>query len=184
MLTRVGKRLNIAGQRVVAAGTRRVGVLVTNIDNPFFSRLLNAIELSGRRRGVEIISAGSNYDLAHEERQLQMLSGSGADAFLVCPAHDVKSGAVLRRLNQPFVLIGRRVRELDADVIMVNDFEAGRMAARHLWEQHCRSFAYVGISNFPTIWRFGGFSMSCTNAESRFRRRTSCCRRERRRLGC
>lgn len=39
------------------------------------------VELAGRRRGIEIISAGSNYDPDHEARQLEMLAGSGADAF-------------------------------------------------------------------------------------------------------
>lgn len=158
LLSRSGKRLNIAARQFTPSGPRRAGGLVTNIDNPFFSRLLNAVELAGRRRGIEIISAGSNYDPDHEARQLEMLAGSGADGFLICPAHDSKSAPVLNALKLPFVLVGRRVAGVDADVVMVNDFEAGRMAAAHLFEQGCRDFIYLGISHFLDDMRGRGFS--------------------------
>lgn len=158
LLSRSGKRLNIAARQFTPSGPRARRGLVTNIDNPFFSRLLNAVELAGRRRGIEIISAGSNYDPDYEARQLEMLAGSGADGFLICPAHDSKSAPVLNALKLPFVLIGRRVAGVDADVVMVNDFEAGRMAAAHLFEQGCRDFIYLGISHFMDDMRGRGFS--------------------------
>ncbi|MBS1369281.1 MAG: substrate-binding domain-containing protein [Lentisphaeria bacterium] len=159
LLVRSGKRISIAARPVrETAVSRRIGVVVTKIDNPFFSRLLNALELSGRRRSLELISAGSDYSVSHERHLFEMLENSGAGGFLVCPAHDVDSAPALRSLKLPFTLIGRRVAEVDADTVMTNDFEAGRLAATHLIEQRCTDFLYMGVSNFRNDMRFRGFA--------------------------
>lgn len=159
MLESHRKRLRIASRK---DGGRedlncRLGLLVTNVDNPFFSRLINAIELSGRRRTVEVVTAGSDYNCAHERDQLEMLRSSGADGFLIAPAHDECSAQTLRELSLPYVLIGRQVKGVDCDVVMVNNFEAGRIAAAHLVEQGCRHFFYTGIRNFHIDQRKEGF---------------------------
>lgn len=154
------KRLLIDSRHIVAnrGATRRIGLLVTNVDNTFFSRLITAVELSGRRRSVEVVSAGSNYDCEHEKQQLAMLASSGADGFLIAPAHDERSAANLAELKLPFVLVGRVVKGTAADVVMVHDFEAGRLAARHLIEKRCRKFIYIGMSNYQYDKRFKGFA--------------------------
>lgn len=154
------KRLLIDSRHIVSGGgaNRRIGLLVTNVDNTFFSRLINEVELSGRRRSVEVLSAGSNYDCEHEKQQLAMLASSGADGFLIAPAHDERSAANLAELKLPYVLVGRGVRGVDADQVMVHDFEAGRLAAKHLVEKGCRRFIYLGMSNYRYDRRFRGFS--------------------------
>ena len=159
LLVRSGRRTSIAARSMHgAAASCRIGVVVTKIDNPFFSRLLNALELAGRRRGLELISAGSDYNVRHEEHLFRMLENSGAGGFLVCPAHDIDSAPALRNLTLPFALIGRRVAGVDADTVMTNDFEAGRLAAIHLIEQRCSDYLYMGISNFRNDMRFRGFA--------------------------
>lgn len=159
LLVRSGRRTSIAARSMHgAAASCRIGVVVTKIDNPFFSWLLNALELAGRRRGLELISAGSDYNVRHEEHLFRMLENSGAGGFLVCPAHDIDSAPALRNLTLPFALIGRRVAGVDADTVMTNDFEAGRLAAIHLIEQRCSDYLYMGISNFRNDMRFRGFA--------------------------
>lgn len=159
MLESHRKRLRIASRKDAGRydANCRLGLLVTNVDNPFFSRLINAIELSGRRRAVEVVTAGSDYNCEHERGQLDMLRSSGANGFLIAPAHDELSIPVLKELKLPFVLIGRQVKGMDCDVVMVNNFEAGRIAATHLAEQGCRNFFYIGISNFQIDQRKEGF---------------------------
>ena len=160
ILKSASKRLQIVYREQPAQLDRgwRFAVLVTNVDNPFFSRLVNAVELSGRRRDVEIFSACSNYDLQHEKAQLAMLADSGAKGSLICPAHDEKSVPALAELSLPFVVIGRQLKNFDSDVVMVHNFEAGRLVARHLIECGCRDFIYVGIKNFQDDLRLQGFA--------------------------
>ncbi len=153
------KRLRIASRDISdhLEAPCRIALLVTNVDNPFFSRLINAVELSGRRRKVEVVTAGSDYNCEHEKSQLEMLRSSGADGFLIAPAHDEMSVANLKGIQIPFVLIGRQVHGIDCDVVMVNDFEAGRMAAQHLIQQGCRKFFYIGLNNFQIDRRRDGY---------------------------
>lgn len=155
-LFRQGKRLFLSATAVVTP-VRRVGALVTNIDNPFFSRLLNRLEVCGRKSGMEIISAGSDYSLEHERQQLQMLTESGAEGFLICPAHDELSAATLHDLRSPYVLVGRKVAGIQAPIVMVDDSLGGSLAARHLLAIGCRQFLYVGLRNFVHDRRQQGF---------------------------
>lgn len=146
LLERSGRNMVIASFKRSVCFPRKIGVLVTNLDNPFFSRLLNALENVGKKQGIDIICAGCNYSIVHEAEQLKMLANSGADAFLICPAHDINSKDNLDKLHRPYVLIGRQVINANAETIMVNNYEAGRLAASHLLEQSCRDFFYVGVS--------------------------------------
>ena len=157
ILARSGKRLLIASRKDDSDRKRRIGALVTDLDNPFFSRLLNAAELAGRRRTIEVISAASNYDLQHERHQLDMLRKSGADGFIICPTHDVQSAETLNQLERPFVLVGHQVRDVNADVVQVDDFLAGRKVAQHLCDQRCAEFLYLGQGSFQNDLRCCGF---------------------------
>lgn len=136
---------------------KKIGVLVTNLDNPFFSSLLNALELAGRRNGIEVISAGSNYDVDCEKRQLTMLAESGADGFLICPVGH-QSTDNLKSLDFPKVFIGRTLAEVDADTVSLNNFEAGRLAAEHLLAERCRVFFYIGLALEENDMRGIGFA--------------------------
>jgi len=158
VLQRSGKRLIISHREsVFNPHSLKIGVLLTNVNNPFFSRLLNALELAGRQRAVTILASGSNYDLGHEKTQLEMLSECGVNGFLICPAHDIKSASTLEKLDKPYVLIGHCVDRLKSNVVMVQNFEAGRKVAKHLLRLGCQDFIYVGIDSFSADERRQGF---------------------------
>ena len=159
ILTRVGKRHLLAHRDdLIHDLHRKIGVLVTNLDNPFFSSLLNALEQAGRRHRVGILAVGSDYDLNHEKSQLAMLGASAVDGFLVCPAHDEQSRANLEGLDKPYVLVGRQVKGLESSVVMVENFTAGRQVAKHFLETGCEDFFYIGLDYFTHDERLRGFA--------------------------
>ncbi len=108
IIKRVGKRHVLAFRKEQTRDMHhKIGVLVTNLDNPFFASMLNTLEQAGRRHRLSILAAGSDYQLTHEKNQLAMLLASKVDGFLICPAHDEKSFDNLHNLHKPYVLIGR-----------------------------------------------------------------------------
>ncbi len=159
VLQRVGKRHVLAYRNDLTGDLQhKIGVLVTNLDNPFFSSLLNALEQAGRRHRLAILAAGSDYNLSHEKNQLAMLKASAVDGFLVCPAHDEKSRPNLENLDKPYVLVGRAVRGLSSNVVMVENFVAGRQVARHFLQIGCEDFFYIGLDYFSQDDRLNGFA--------------------------
>lgn len=159
ILKRVGKRHLLAHRDDLTQDLHcKIGVLVTNLDNPFFSSLLNALEQAGRRHRVGILAVGSDYDLNHEKSQLAMLKASSVDGFLICPAHDEQSRANLEGLDKPYVLIGRQIKGLESNVVMVENFTAGCKVAQHFLETGCEDFFYLGLDYFAHDDRLHGFS--------------------------
>lgn len=158
LLSRSGRNLVIG--RGIRTGKkdrgRRIGVMVNNMDNPFTSRLLNALETAGRRCNADIIAAGSDFNLTKEKKNIELLKKCGVEAFIICPAGS-GSRTALNALNLPFVLIGHEVSGVNADVCGVNDLSCGFLAARHLADSKCASYLYAGPEFGSKDARFEGY---------------------------
>ncbi|MDD4816752.1 MAG: substrate-binding domain-containing protein [Victivallaceae bacterium] len=165
LLYRDGKRLKVGAAAVLSGGgKRRIALLVTESHNQFFGQLMSCVEKCGAARGLDVVCAGSDYDVEAERRQLEMLAGAGADGFLICPAHESASVANVSGLRRPFVLVGRELIDFKADAAKVGNFNAGRKIARHLLRIGCGAFAYAGISHNHFDERRAGFAAQLREA--------------------
>ena len=134
-----------------------LGLLVTNLENPFFAQLAKQVENSARNRGFELITAGSDYDPEREREVLEMFARKGVGGVLACPCDSGSSGSNFAACSLPFVFIARRIAGVVADAVLVRNKEAGCDVARHLLECGYRNFAYVGVDNFASDPRRQGF---------------------------
>ena len=62
-----------------------VGLLVTCLENPFFSRLSRSIEEAARSMNMELVIAASNYDSNAEREKLEMFCRRGVSGIIICP---------------------------------------------------------------------------------------------------
>jgi DNA-binding LacI/PurR family transcriptional regulator len=158
VLSQSGRRHCVSeAVRPVSRKEPRIAVIVTMLDNPFFSSLLKNIELAAEKRGVRVISASSNYDVEREEELLEMFAHDGVDGILACPANDKSSAPAFSALKIPCALIGRKISGVDLDAVLVNNFSAGQGAARHLTGIGLKHFAYAGFKNHVCDPRRQGF---------------------------
>ena len=144
-------RANASGKRLL------IGLVVTSLDSPYFARLAQYAEEFAHSIGAGLLIASSNYDFSIERERLEMFCQQGASGLLVCPWANEEEEAFYRTLPLPYVMIGRRLKTLKADTVLVNNQSAAQKMALHLAEQGYREFAYIGQAGSPQDPRLSGF---------------------------
>lgn len=162
----VGYRPNALGRSLRATKTPMVGLLITDITNPFYARLHKALEAVFRERGLTLMLLNSDDDPGTERQQLDLLSSYQPSALLIAPA--IKSsltGRDLARLGTA-VLVSRTVPDLDVPSVVTNEQEAMLEATRALLDAgHRRIAAIMGPAGASTTQhRAAGYRAAMTDA--------------------
>ncbi len=134
-----------------------IGLVVTNLENPFFAILAKEVELAAGRAGFKLMMGSSNYDFQREKEIIGMFRNAGVAGMIICPVQDDQSVQYYASLHTPYILVGRRPDGSEADAVLVHNFNAGRMVANHFVNNHYRNFGYFGLNQFHPNPRFDGY---------------------------
>jgi LacI family transcriptional regulator len=127
--------------------TMTVGVVVTNVRNPYFADLSMALEGVLHDRGFALLQGYSHDDQKREDRLLEEMVEHRVDGMFLVPSKETTSGDLSNRLGlagTPLVLIARHVSGHDADYVGVDNVLAGQLVAEHLAGEGCRRIAFLG----------------------------------------
>jgi len=139
----VGYRPNAVGRSLRATRTPMVGLLITDITNPFYATLHKAIEAVFRNRGLTLMLLNSDDDPTTERQQLELLSSYRPSGLLVAPAvHSTLTTKDLAGLGGS-VLVSRTLPELDVPSVVTNEPEAMGEATRALLDAGHRGIVAV-----------------------------------------
>ncbi|MCW2307567.1 LacI family DNA-binding transcriptional regulator [Rhodobium gokarnense] len=110
-----------------------IAVLVPDLDNPFFTSIVSAIEGCVSQENYEIIVANSNDDEETERSRLAAILAWRPAGIVVIPSTDrFPNRDLIERAGVPYVIADRVTHSPQADTVSVANEEAGAMAARHL----------------------------------------------------
>ncbi len=140
--------------RTMAAGSSHlIAVILPDIENPYFSRLLSEVEQLCVKNGYTMIFFNSNGDSKKEKEIVTKMMARQADGMLICMTR-VKSEMipVLKTANFPVVVMTRNITGLDS--VAINHLEGGRLAADYLIENRCEQFFFFGLKDDE---KFTGF---------------------------
>lgn len=127
---------------------RRLGLVITDITNPFFARLCRAIQQAAGHEGYQVLVASSESDFVRERRAIEGFLEIGIDGLLVCPGLDEACVELYRGLLGRQVRLGfvsRRVEGVDADFVVAHNFVGGALMAGHLLSMGYGSFGYLAF---------------------------------------
>lgn len=133
-----------AGLRTQKSNT--IGLLITELSNPFFAGLVEAVEEELGPAGYTVLLGTTLDDPIRQAAFIRTLLEYRVDGLLVVPALGSTSDFTdsLDRLRVPHVLLTRQVDGLASSYVGSDNLAAGRMAAEHLLEHGVRDIAYLG----------------------------------------
>lgn len=112
-----------------------VAVLVPDLDNPFFTSIVSAVEQCLGKDSYEVIVASSHGDETVERSKLKAILAWRPAGLIVIPCSDDFAGrAVVEASKTPYVIADRVTGNLNADTVSLDNEQAGRLAAAHLIE--------------------------------------------------
>lgn len=149
--------------------TYAVGVLVSDITNPFFATLVRGIEDAALEAGYSVIVCNSDEDPTKEDMYIRALWRRRIDGMLIAPTKDGASPIFQELLERkvPFVFVDRKARGINAPAVLSDNVGGAYLAMRHLIEKgHRRIGIVLGIPGATTTEeRFAGCCQALTEAE-------------------
>jgi DNA-binding LacI/PurR family transcriptional regulator len=133
---RLGYRANGLARSMITGLTHTLGVLVSDIENPFFSRALRGIADVAHEAGYQVLLVNTDEDQEIERGALTVLTERRVDGLVVVPA-DARDRDALQQVIDagiPVVLLDRTVHGVAADTVGIDNRAAARDATRRLLE--------------------------------------------------
>lgn len=142
-------------------GTGQVGLVVTNIANPFYSQVAVGVEQTIGTHGMRLMLASSGESPEREAGLVADFSARRVNGMIVVPAgRDHVHFEPLVQRHVPMVFAARPPSGIDVDCVLVDDFRGALEATRRLVARGHRQIAFLG--NPPAVYtgaeRFRGFS--------------------------
>ncbi len=141
----LGYRPNRLARSMATGTSRTLGVVVADIENQFFARIVRGISDVARPAGFEVILVNSD-EKANEERvAVRMLAEKQVDGIIVAPAavNDFGHLSELQDSGLPIVLLDRNIPQLAADAVVIDGMNAAEEATDHLIALGHRRIAIV-----------------------------------------
>lgn len=137
-----------------------IGIIVFNLSNDFFSKLISDFEQAAKARGILTTVLFTHYDPAEEISCLRWLHTAGVDGIILC---SVNSGPVfenfLKQFLIPVIAVGNRTGNIP--YVGIDDLQAMKAAALSLAEEYSHIIYYSPALRYPNAFaqqlRYRGF---------------------------
>jgi len=163
----VGYVYNRAAANLRSARTNFVGMVMSDLKNPFFSELAVGIEDSLYRLGLTPILANTNDDLARQRQVLQSMLEYGVLGVILSPARATDASHLsLPPTAPPVILAMRKIEGCDLPYVGQDNANGARKATEHLIALGHRRIAFFGGDQSITTRqeRYHGYCRALTAA--------------------
>jgi len=125
--------------------TRTLGVLLSDLANPFSSAIIRAIEDAARPRGVAVFAASLDEDPGQEAKRISAFTQRRVDGLIMMTvSHDQGYLQHEREHGTPIVFVDRPPVGVSADSVVVDNAIGSLNAVSHLVEHGHGAIAYLG----------------------------------------
>lgn len=145
--------------------TNTIGVVVPDILNPFFAKVLHGIEEYATTKGYDTIICVSHEQLKKETKSVELMLQGRVDGFIMSLSTETLSKENFLHLDQislnkkGLVLFDRTTSEIDCDKVVINDHKSTYDATRILISKKKSKIAFVSTIEDLSIGllRKGGY---------------------------
>ncbi len=151
----LGYQPNRAAQRLRAGSSDVIGLLVSDIQNPFFTSVVGGVEEMAYAHQMSILLCNTNEDYSRQQMYLSVMQAENVAGLILSPTPmtDAKSLKKLTQANMPIILLDRSVDGLNADTVVVDNAHGAFLAVSHLIELGYKRIAMIASSPILTTGR-------------------------------
>lgn len=140
-----------------------IGLIVPNIDNPFFNEIAKAIEEEAYNKGLHIVLCSSGNNTQKEADNIQMLEQMKADGIILI-TNGNHTGRMIEKCSLPVIVVDRHITDCgEIAHIEADHYQGGKLAAEFLVKCGCRSIVCLrGPQEFTSgRLRYQGYCDVC-----------------------
>jgi DNA-binding LacI/PurR family transcriptional regulator len=155
-----GYRPSAAARSLVNRRSDTIGVVVTNIADPFVAGVVSGIEEMADQNGLSVFLANSNAEPEREVRVARKFEERRVDGIIVTASRvGAQYVPLFTHMQVPIVLLNNQHPSQSAHSVMIANTQASMDAVRHLIALGHRRIAYLGdrYGHQSDTERFSGY---------------------------
>lgn len=160
-------RPNALAKGLKSMKTNVIGIVLSNLQNPFWANVLQGVEDTCREYGYNLMICNSNEEAKLEEEHIRSFEMKQVDGIIVNAT--LKNMDIYKRLIDskfPFISINRKIYGLELDTVVVDNIKGSKLAIDHfvqLGYQKIAVFVYPLDQISPRIERIEGYKEGLKN---------------------
>lgn len=141
----LGYHPNALARSMNTGRSNTIGVLVGDIENPYFGLATRGISDTAKSHGYDVILANTGEDLKSEIDAVRILMDKRVDGLIISPtsARETKHLEAAAKAGRPIVLLDRRLPGLGLDTVEVNMQELSHRATEDLINAGHRAVGFI-----------------------------------------
>lgn len=136
-------RPNLVARSLRSQQTKTIGLIVSDIRNPFFTAISRAVEDVAYEQGYSVILCNTDEDPEKELLYLSLMRDENVAGIIFSPTRQTAANFSKLTLNLPVVIIDRTVDADHVDMVLIDNAASGFRLTNHLIENGYRRIAAV-----------------------------------------
>jgi len=141
-----GYQPNLLAQSLRKGKSKSVGVVVCNIDNNFFSQVIDGIESVAHQKDYNVIITQTHESYERELLSIQHLMASSVDGLIISLSAETSDISHIEQLHAkglPVVFFDRVDASINTHKVTCDNFEGAYLATSHLATQGYQRIAHI-----------------------------------------
>ena len=161
----LGYRPNLAARRLRSRRTDTLGLIVSDIRNPYFMEVSRAVEDVAYANGMRVMLCNADEDPEKENFYLEMMRDENVAGVILSPTLALLSHYQSTDFPFPVVLVDRCESDTDADAVLLDNTDAAQRLIRHLVDAgHRRIAFFYGAASATGRQRLQGYQEALSAA--------------------
>lgn len=138
VVERLGYRPNLVARSLRAQHTKTIGLIVSDIGNPFFTSLSRAVEDTAYEQGFNVLLCNTDEQPEKETNYLNVMQDTNVAGAIISPTRQTAATLSTSGIPFPLVVVDRSISNGDVDSVMLDNVDAAYRLTSHLIEQGFR----------------------------------------------
>jgi len=151
---------NNAARSMRSGSTKSIAVIVGDIANPYFARIVKGTVNFFQKRDYNTIIFNTEERIDYERNAICSALRMNVDGILICPiGRDNENLQIISGTDIPFVVFNGYSSDARINTVNLDNEKGGYLATKHLLEQGHRNIAFINVpeKSFGATERLAGY---------------------------
>ncbi len=164
-------RANHLARSLSTQTTHTIGLIVPDIENPFFATVAKVITNTLSKEGYMVLIANSDESLEADKRLIKELLDRQVDGLILCVSNESNASQafyekVIQKIDVPYVLLDRGYQNVDENQVLFDSYYGSYIATQYLIEKGHTGIACITgkLDTFVGKRRLEGYTAAMADA--------------------
>lgn len=136
---------NSAAQSLNIKKTKLLSLIITDITNPFFTKVARGAADKANQMGYQLILCNTDENYEKESEYINALISKRVDGVIIAPTGDQSTKNLKKLIKNriPFTLIDRQIEDVSCDRVLGDNYEGTKLLLQHLIDYGHQRIAMV-----------------------------------------